>query len=83
MDALFRVAIAIMQMNEPDLLACDSMPSLYTHLENMTARAWQADKLLKVSLPCRGRIPNKADAVLVDGRRPPRTGHPFGNHQET
>ncbi|KZP00539.1 TBC-domain-containing protein [Calocera viscosa TUFC12733] len=60
MDALFRIAIAIMQMNEADLLACDSMPSLYTHLENMTARAWQADKLLKMEGDLRAQVTHSA-----------------------
>ncbi|EJU04958.1 TBC-domain-containing protein [Dacryopinax primogenitus] len=59
-DALFRVAIAIVQMNEVDLLACDSLPSLYTHLENMTARAWQADKLLKMEGDLRAQVTHSA-----------------------
>lgn len=48
MDVLFRVALAILKVNEAELLRCDSMPSLYVLFENMTARMWQADKLLKV-----------------------------------
>lgn len=49
MDVLFRVALAILKINEAELLQCDSMPSLYLHFESMTARMWQADRLLKVS----------------------------------
>ncbi|KAG8914153.1 hypothetical protein FRC01_004198, partial [Tulasnella sp. 417] len=49
MDVLFRVALAILKINEAELLQCDSMPSLYLHFESMTARMWQADKLLKVN----------------------------------
>ncbi|KAG8947172.1 hypothetical protein FRC00_009249 [Tulasnella sp. 408] len=48
MDVLFRVALAILKVNEAELLQCDSMPSLYLHFESMTARMWQADKLLKL-----------------------------------
>ncbi|KAG8743649.1 hypothetical protein FRC10_011618 [Ceratobasidium sp. 414] len=49
LDALFRIALAIIRINEPDLLACDSAPTLYQYLEGMTARMWQADKLMKAS----------------------------------
>ncbi|KAG8980997.1 hypothetical protein FRC05_003896 [Tulasnella sp. 425] len=48
MDVLFRVALAILKINEAELLQCDSMPSLYLYFESMTARMWQADKLLKL-----------------------------------
>jgi len=48
MDVLFRVALAILKINEADLLQCDSMPSLYLYFESMTARMWHADKLLKL-----------------------------------
>jgi len=50
MDTLFRVAIALLKINEPDLLQCDSMPGLYVQFEGMTARMWHADKLLKLEL---------------------------------
>ncbi|KAG9013916.1 hypothetical protein FRB93_000297 [Tulasnella sp. JGI-2019a] len=49
MDVLFRVALAVLKIHEAELLACESMPTLYLHFESMTARMWQADKLLKVS----------------------------------
>jgi hypothetical protein len=49
MDALFRIAIALLKINEAELLQCESMPALYLHFEGMTGRMWQADKLLKVS----------------------------------
>ena len=50
MDVLFRVALAMLRMNEADLLQCDSVSSLYIHLESMTTRMWHPDKLLKVSV---------------------------------
>lgn len=50
MDVLFRVAVAILKINESELLACDSISSLYVHLEGMTTRMWHPDKLLKVRL---------------------------------
>ena len=48
MDVLFRVAIAILRINEPELLACDSISSLYIQLGSVTSRMWHPDKLLKV-----------------------------------
>ncbi|KAG8734169.1 hypothetical protein FRC11_010387 [Ceratobasidium sp. 423] len=48
LDALFRIGLAIIRINEPDLLACESASALYQYLEGMTARMWQADKLMKV-----------------------------------
>ncbi|KAF8753295.1 TBC protein [Rhizoctonia solani] len=48
LDALFRIGLAIIRINEPDLLACDSASGLYQYLEGMTARMWQADRLMKV-----------------------------------
>jgi hypothetical protein len=51
MDVLFRVAVAILRINEAELLECDSISSLYIHLEDMTTRMWQPEKLLKVRDP--------------------------------
>lgn len=48
MDTLFRVAVAILRINEAELLDCNSISSLYMRLESMTTRMWQPDKLLKV-----------------------------------
>jgi hypothetical protein len=48
MDTLFRIAVAMLRINETELLDCDSISSLYTRLESMTTRMWQPDKLLKV-----------------------------------
>ncbi|KDQ08667.1 hypothetical protein BOTBODRAFT_559322 [Botryobasidium botryosum FD-172 SS1] len=48
MDALFRVALALLQINESELLQCDSIAAIYVHLESMTTRMWHADKLMKL-----------------------------------
>ncbi|TXT10778.1 hypothetical protein VHUM_02283 [Vanrija humicola] len=45
-DVLFRVAIAILKINETDLLACDSVGDLFTFISGMTSRLWGADKLI-------------------------------------
>lgn len=47
---LFRVAVAIIQMNSTEILACDSAASLYASMRMMTTHLYQVDKLLKVSL---------------------------------
>ena len=48
MDCLFRVALAILKVNEQEILKCGEQSALYVYFETMTARTWQADKLLKV-----------------------------------
>ncbi|CAE7062302.1 unnamed protein product [Rhizoctonia solani] len=58
LDALFRIGLAIIRINEPELLACDSAPALYQYLEGMTARMWQADKLLKVESEIKSLMPH-------------------------
>ncbi|KAG9124962.1 hypothetical protein FRC07_009554 [Ceratobasidium sp. 392] len=58
LDALFRIGLAIIRINEPDLLACDSAPTLYQYLEGMTARMWQADKLMKVESEIKSLMPH-------------------------
>lgn len=47
-DSLFRVALAVLKINEQEMVKCESQPALYIYFESMTARMWQADKLLKV-----------------------------------
>ncbi|TNY20837.1 GTPase activating rab protein [Rhodotorula diobovata] len=46
---LFRVALAILKLHEPDLLECDSAASLYALLGQLPAGLWNADRLLKVA----------------------------------
>ncbi|BGP46409.1 hypothetical protein JCM10450v2_002253 [Rhodotorula kratochvilovae] len=46
---LFRVALAILKLHEPDLLECDSTASLYALLGQLPAGLWNADRLLKVA----------------------------------
>lgn len=47
-DFLLRTALAILRMNEQELLGCDSVPALYVALESLPTRMWPADKLLQV-----------------------------------
>ena len=48
MDVLFRISLAILRMNEADLLMCTSISGIYMALESIPTRMWDADKLLKV-----------------------------------
>lgn len=47
-QALFRVAIAILKMNETGITSCESVSDLFTFMSNMTSRLWTADKLIAV-----------------------------------
>ncbi|KAM0751672.1 TBC-domain-containing protein [Meredithblackwellia eburnea MCA 4105] len=46
---LFRVAIAIIQMNSQEILSCDSAANLYALMRTMTTHLYQVDKLLKIA----------------------------------
>ncbi|KIY68877.1 TBC-domain-containing protein [Cylindrobasidium torrendii FP15055 ss-10] len=45
-DVLFRVALAILKSREGELLGCQSVPAVYTALENLPTRMWEAEKLV-------------------------------------
>lgn len=48
MDVLFRVSLAILKIGESDLLRCQSLSSVYSVLESLPTRMWEADRLVKV-----------------------------------
>jgi hypothetical protein len=50
LDILFRIALAILKINEIELLSCQSVSSVYIALESLPTRMWQVDKLLQVSI---------------------------------
>lgn len=45
-DVLFRVAIAILKLNEAEIIACESVGDLFGAISGMTSRLWSADKLV-------------------------------------
>lgn len=49
-DVLFRIAFAVLRVNEQELMRCTSIPAVYVALESLPNRMWEADKLLQVSL---------------------------------
>ena len=49
-DVLFRLALSILRIGEPELLACASVPAAYVALESLPTRMWEADRLLQVSI---------------------------------
>ncbi|PWN40150.1 TBC-domain-containing protein [Ceraceosorus guamensis] len=50
MVVLFRVAIAILALNEKELLSATSASGIYSHMHSMTSKLFNADKL--ISLAC-------------------------------
>ena len=47
---MFRIAISILKMHEPEITSCEGVGDLFTLMSNMTSRLWAADKLIAVSL---------------------------------
>ncbi|ODN96372.1 hypothetical protein L198_04086 [Cryptococcus wingfieldii CBS 7118] len=45
-DSIFRVAVAILKLNEVEICACESVGDLFTIISSMTSRLWAADKLI-------------------------------------
>ncbi|KAI0342697.1 TBC-domain-containing protein [Trametopsis cervina] len=56
LDVLFRIALAILQASEQELLDCDSVPAMYVALESLPNRMWRADKLIKRELELRSEV---------------------------
>ncbi|TRM64764.1 rab-GTPase-TBC domain-containing protein [Schizophyllum amplum] len=56
LDVLFRVALAILKMNEQELLQCESISAVYVALESLPTRMWEADKLIQASADLRGSV---------------------------
>ncbi|KAF8916204.1 rab-GTPase-TBC domain-containing protein [Mucidula mucida] len=55
-DVLFRIALAILKSREQELLGCTSVPAVYTALENLPTRMWEADKLLQAEAELRASM---------------------------
>lgn len=49
MIILFRVAVAMLMMNEKELTATTSPAAFYGHVHSMTSRLFSVDRLLQVS----------------------------------
>ncbi|ODO03174.1 hypothetical protein I350_06019 [Cryptococcus amylolentus CBS 6273] len=45
-DSIFRVAVAILKLNEVEICACENVGDLFTFISSMTSRLWAADKLI-------------------------------------
>ncbi|KAF5385547.1 hypothetical protein D9757_006763 [Collybiopsis confluens] len=56
LDVLFRIALAILKINEVELLGCQSIPAVYVALENLPTRMWEADKLLQAEADLRSAV---------------------------
>lgn len=48
-SVMFRVALALLQINSAEIFACDSASDMYALLRGMTGSSWQAGRLVKVA----------------------------------
>lgn len=55
MVVLFRIAVAILQLNEADLLAATSPAAFYSLMHSMTSKLFASDRLIKVRQLARAR----------------------------
>ncbi|VDB90834.1 unnamed protein product [Peniophora sp. CBMAI 1063] len=55
-DVLFRLALSILRIGEPELLACASVPAAYVALESLPTRMWEADRLLQMEAELRNSV---------------------------
>ncbi|WVQ84107.1 hypothetical protein IAT38_006252 [Cryptococcus sp. DSM 104549] len=47
-DSIFRVAVAILKLNETEICNCESVSDLFSFISSMTSRLWGADKLISL-----------------------------------
>ncbi|EPQ31674.1 uncharacterized protein PFL1_01007 [Pseudozyma flocculosa PF-1] len=66
MVILFRVAVAILKMNEAELLATTSAAAFYGQVHSMTSRLFSVDRLIK--LACEDLKPSIRYAVILEKR---------------
>ncbi|KAF8574944.1 TBC-domain-containing protein [Ramaria rubella] len=62
LDVLFRIALAILRINEAELIQAKSVPALYVALESLPTRMWEVEKLLRHELELRPYVVN-ADII--------------------
>jgi hypothetical protein len=63
---MFRVALAVIKINEKLILACKSPASVYTFMKDMTSRMLPIDKL--ISMSCEG-LEKSVKNELIEGMR--------------
>ncbi|RXK40181.1 hypothetical protein M231_02455 [Tremella mesenterica] len=57
--ALFRIAIAILRLAEPDILASEGVSGLFAAVNANTARLWSADKLIHLQHAIKSVVKNQ------------------------
>lgn len=65
-DVLFRVAIAILKLNEAEICACESVGDLFGAISGMTSRLWSADKLVALQHSFKQAIRRNDVQALMD-----------------
>jgi hypothetical protein len=63
---MFRVALAVIKINEKLILGCKSPASVYTFMKDMTSRMLPIDKL--ISMSCEG-LEKSVKNELIEGMR--------------
>jgi hypothetical protein len=63
---LFRVAIAILKLNEAELCATESVTDLFSFISGMTSRLWGADKLIALQHSYKSAMRDPAIQALVE-----------------
>lgn len=62
-DVLFRVALAIIKLNETELVACEGVSELFKVVSGMTGRLWSADKLIALQHGYKGIVGREANGL--------------------
>ncbi|BEI79922.1 hypothetical protein CcaverHIS002_0104510 [Cutaneotrichosporon cavernicola] len=67
-DVLFRVALAVLKLNEADICACESVGDLFSAIGGITSRLWSADKLVSLQHGFKRAVQTKDVLALTEKR---------------
>ncbi|CAK9779640.1 TBC-domain-containing protein [Cutaneotrichosporon oleaginosum] len=67
-DVLFRVALAVLRLNEAEICACESVGDLFSAIGGMTSRLWSAEKLIAMQHGFKQGVKAKDVASLTEKR---------------
>ncbi|GMK58448.1 hypothetical protein CspeluHIS016_0504800 [Cutaneotrichosporon spelunceum] len=67
-DVLFRVALAVLKLNEAEICACESVGDLFSAIGGMTSRLWSADKLVSLQHGFKRAVQAKGVLALTEKR---------------
>lgn len=67
-DVLFRVALAVLKLNEAEICGCESVGDLFSAIGGMTSRLWSADKLVALQHSFKQAVRAKDVQALTEKR---------------